>query len=30
MLEEFVRICFEDTLKHIKEKARRLFLKLLE
>jgi hypothetical protein len=29
MLEEFVRICFGDTLKHIKEKARRLLIKLL-
>jgi hypothetical protein len=29
MLEEFVRRCFGDILKHIKEKARRLLLKLL-
>jgi len=28
MLEELVRICFGDTLKHIKEKARRPFNKI--
>jgi len=29
MLEELVRICFGETLKHIKEKARRPLIKLL-